>query len=288
MTTAITVSAAPSVQTSTDHGDTSNRRRTTLKPSTILAYDKAMRHYYGVFRGSMPCDRADAERYVASMRKNAAATAYLRLQALRHEHVRLGHSSPTDAPELRALMRNLQLGIMPGRSGATPKRKEPRAASAITRSLLLRVLDVMGRNSRDRRDRALLLLGFMGALSPSAMSALDAADVSFADDAMILRVRESTEAGAAKRSVSVPRTGGDLCAAKAVADWMQYAQLDLTGGPLLRRHDRAGNPTSHRIAPAYFSVIVKARVRASGAEPTNFSGLSLRNGKIRESARGVL
>jgi integrase len=281
------VSAAPFVPTILLQGTAPKRRNTKLKPSTILAYEKAMRHY-AAFNGPMPCDRATLDRYIASMRKNAAATIYLRCQALRNEHARLGHPSPTDAPEMRALMRNLQLGIMPGKAGAAPKRKEPRAASAITRSLLLKMLDAVGRNSRDRRDHALLLMGFMGALSPSAMSALDASDVSFTDDAMILRVRESDEPDAPRRNVSVPRTGGDLCAARAVAEWMQHAQLDLVGGPLLRRHDRAGNPTAHRIAPAYFSVIVKARVRAGGADSANYSGLSLRNGKIRELARGVL
>jgi hypothetical protein len=259
-----------------------------LKPSTILAYDKALRHYRTVFKGTVPADRTTLQRYIASMRKNAPATIYLRCQALRAEHSRLGHSSPTDAPEMRALMRNLQLGIMPGKAGATPKRKEPRAASAITRSLLAKVLDGLGLNSRDRRDRALLLIGFMGALSPSMMSALDASDVRITEDALILSVRESDDPEAPWRKVSVPRTNGPLCAAKAVAEWMQYAALDLEGGPLLRRHDRAGNPTPHRIAPAYFSVIVKSRLRACGVDPTTYSGLSLRNGKTRELARGVL
>lgn len=259
-----------------------------LKPSTILAYDKALRHYSTVFRGSVPADGATLQRYIASMRKNAPATIYLRCQALRAEHVRLGYPSPTDAPDMRALMRNLQLGIMPGKTGATPKRKEPRAASAITRSLLVKMLDFTGMNSRDRRDRALLLIGFMGALSPSMMSALDASDVRITEDALILSVRESDDPDAPRRTVTVPRTNGELCAAKAVAEWMQHAQLDVIGGPLLRRHDRGGDPTPHRIAPAYFGVIVKSRIRACGVDAATYSGLSLRNGKTRELARGVL
>ena len=89
----------------------------------------------------MPADGATLQRYIASMRKNAPATIYLRCQALRAEHVRLGYPSPTDAQDMRVLMRNLQLGIMPGKAGTAPKRKEPRAATAITRSLLVKILD---------------------------------------------------------------------------------------------------------------------------------------------------
>ena len=126
-----------------------------------------MRHYRTVFKGSVPADRAMLERYIASMRKNAPATIYLRCQSLRAEHVRLGFPSPTDTPDMRVLMRNLQLGIMPGKAGSAAKRKEPRAASAITRSLLVKMLDVMGMGSRCRRDRVLLLMGSV-AISGSA------------------------------------------------------------------------------------------------------------------------
>ncbi len=62
----------------------------TLKPSTVLLYDKALRHFREVFGGELPCDRQTVERYIASMRKGSPSTAYLRVQAVRHAHLQLG------------------------------------------------------------------------------------------------------------------------------------------------------------------------------------------------------
>ena len=270
----------------------------TLKPSSVRAYDKAIQHFRTVFKGAVPCDRAALDRYVASMRKNAPSTIYLRLQALRHEHARVGVPSPTDSPEVRALMRQLQRGVIPakidrsGRVRTPPKQKESRQARPLTRALLARMLDAMGANPLDRRDRCLLLLGFGAALSRSTLIALDLGDVSFTNDAMLLAVRESvrdpSNGAERRRVIAVPRTGHELCAARATSEWIHHAQLDGQDGPLIRRFDRAGNPTPYRLEAAYLGAVMKRRIKAVGVDPAPFSSLSLKRGKRAEVVRGLL
>ena len=267
------------------------KRLVSLKASSTIAYTKALRHFREVFGGKLPCDRATIERYITAQRnKVAPATIYLRVQALRHEHVRLGHPSPTDDPALRVVMRQLQQGFVPGKSGATPKRKEPRKARPITRAMLARALDAMGTDGLDRRDRCLLLLGFGAALSRAALAALDVADLRFTNDVMVVSLREGDdEEGQAKsRTVTVPITGHELCAATATKNWISHAALDLEGGPLLRRFDRGGDPTANRLEAPWISVVVKNRLKAVGIDPTPYSALSLRRGRLAEIAKGVL
>ena len=75
--------------------------RRALKSSTAAAYEKDVRQYREVFGGCIPCDQAALKRYIAWLRTRVAPTTmHRRLMALRHEHIRLGHPSPTDAPVL--------------------------------------------------------------------------------------------------------------------------------------------------------------------------------------------
>jgi len=264
-------------------------RRAPLKSSSADTYSKALRHFTTAFKGSVPATVETIHRYVAAMRKSAPATAYLRLQAIRHEHVRQGLPSPTDDPSVRAVMRNLQLGIAPGKKAGGAKRAEPRHARAVTRNLLERMLDAMGTNSLDRRDRCVLTLSFGAALSRSALVALNRDDVRFTNDVMVLTIRDLADT-TRTRTVTVPITGHELCAATATRDWLRHAALDLEpqDGPLLRRFSRAGDPTSERLSAAWINVVLKTRLRAIGVDPAPYSGLSLRRGRLAEIGKGVL
>ena len=269
--------------------------RRALKSSTAVAYEKDVRQYREVFGGCIPCDQAALERYIASLRTRVAPTTmHRRLMALRHEHVRLGHPSPTDAPALRAILRALQLGFVPTNAGSVraPKKKEPRQARPITRSLLAKMLDAMGTNALDRRDRCVLLLGFGAALSRSALTALDVADIRFTNDVMAVRLHDEAVPDGAqprpRRVVTVPITGHELCAATATRQLIEHGALDVEGGPLIRRFDRAGNPTADRLHGAWVSVVVKNRLKAVGIDATDFSALSLRRGRLSEMAKGKL
>jgi len=271
----------------------SKRRTEPLRSSSSEAYAKDVR-LFKEGGGVIPCDAGAIEKYIRTVRnKLAPQTIHRRLMAVRHEHVRLGHASPTDTPELKAMLRQLQMGVVPSKSGAAPasnaKRKEPQQAKPIARPLLEKMLDAMGTNALDRRDRCLLLLGFAAALPRSTLVALDVADLRFTNDVLIVTIRAAESADAEPaRVVTIPVTGHELCAASATKNWIDHAALDIEGGPLLRRFDRGGDPTPHRLDAAWVSAVVKARLKAIGIDPEPYSGLSLRRGRILELGKGVL
>ena len=274
----------------------SERTSRALKPTTSAAYAKDLRQFIAGFGGRIPCDPATLERYIASIRTRVApTTVHRRVMALRNEHVRLGHPSPTDAPGMRTLLRQLQLGLLPTKPGSlkVPRKQEPRQAYPITRAMLSKLLDAMGTSALDRRDRCLLLLGFGAALSRSALTSLDVADIRFTNDVMVVRLPNKTDASnlarqRAPRIVTVPITGHELCAATATRRLIECDALDVQGGPLFRRCNRSGDPTSQRLHSAWVSVVVKSRLETVGIDPTNFSALSLRRGRMAELAKGTM
>jgi integrase len=144
------------------------------------------------------------------------------------------------------------------------------------------MLDAMHRNALDRRDRAMLLLGFFAALNRSQLVAIDVSHIAFSADVMVVQLDGHA------REVAIPITGGELCATTAVRKWIEHAALDVEGGPLFRRFDRAGDPTPHRLDSAYVSVVLKERLKAVGIEPDRYSAHSLRRGRLLEAAKGVL
>ena len=263
-----------------------------LKPSTAAAYAKDLKSFMAGFGGSIPCDPETLERYIASLRTRVSpTTVHRRVMALRNEHVRLGHPSPTDAPGMRTLLRQLQLGLLPTKPGSLkePRKQEARQARPMTRALLVRMLDAMGTSAVDRRDRCLLLLGFGAALSRSALTSLNVADIRFTNDVMVVRLtNEEDPQNRASEIVTVPITGHELCAATATRLLIERDALDVQGGALFRRCSRSGDPTLYRLNSAWVSVVVKRRLEAVGINATNFSALSLRRGRIAELAKGTM
>lgn len=79
-----------------------------------------------------------------------------------------------------------------------------------------------------------------------------------------------------------------MCAATATLDWIKHAALDIEGGPLLRRFDRASNPTPARLSAAFVNEVIKARIAALGIDPKPYSALSLKRGRMLEIAGGKL
>ena len=173
-----------------------------------------------------------------------------------------------------------------------------RQAKPITRALLARMLDAQGSGlrSRDKRDKAILLLGFAG-LKRGEICGLNIEDCVWTPDALVLRLRvtgdisdsgtpESPRGG---RTVSIPLTGGPLCAGTACRAWLEHCDLIGTTGCVFCRFDRASDPVfGERLDSAWVSATVKEHLRAAGvADVADYSAESLRRGgHIAESARG--
>ena len=128
------------------------------------------------------------------------------------------------------------------------------------------------------------LTAFMAGLKRQKLVALDVSDVSFTAEAMLLKVR--SEDNATTRTLAVPATGGDLCAATAVRQYIDH--LALEDGPLFRSCDRGGVHTDKRLAAAFVSCVLKARLTTVGVDAKPFSGESLRRGRALETMTGAV
>ena len=284
-----------------------------LSPSSTEAYQKDARLFVKS-GGVVPCDALALQQYIWAMRnKLAPATLYRRCMAVRHAHYAIGQRSPTDDPLLRPLLRALQLGYVPDKkiihtglsSGAetSAKSRKPRPSLPITRRLLGQMLQPLPRNAIDRRDRALLLLGFAAALKRGALVAINVGDLRFTADALIVQIREAGQERVSEvpllganvgvrveRQIAIPITGGDLCAASAIRDYLLKSALDTDPpeAPLFRACDRGGDPTRNRLDAAVLSLIVKKWVSAAGVDAKLYSAQSLVTGRRSEFAKGLL
>ena len=266
-----------------------NRRGRRLASSSASAYDKDL-VLFRKLGGTTPTDAAGVLRFVELLRKRVGpATAYRRVMAVQRWHVDSGHDAPTDDPAVRAAVRWLQSGRYPPKPGSkAPVASAPRqvrSAKPLTRVLLERCLEALGRNPLDKRDRAMLLLGFMAALKRQQLVALDVRDLAFTPDAMLVTLRHAD--GSIRRTVAVPATGGELCAATACRQYTEHLALP-PEALLFASYNRAGEPTSNRLCAAFVSVVVKRALTTVGIDARDFSGESLRRGRLLEAAKGTL
>ena len=259
-----------------------------LSRATIEAYRKDIR-IYCEGGGNVPTSVDDLKRYLLKHRTLSPSTLHRRCQAIRHAHVSQGLPSPTADPSMVSVMRALHRGVVLDKKildGAEPeagaRRKAPTSAAAISRALLMRCIEILPRNMAERRDIALLLLLFHGALRRAEAVALNIEDLRFSQDSIQVQV--------GKRQIALPRTGGDLCAARACLELIERAAWDIEGttGPLFRRAERGGALSEDRLDSGAVSLIIKRMVAATGADPARYSGESPRLGRMAEVMRGRL
>ena len=281
-----------------------------LRASTKVAYQKDVARFIHSYGGTIPCTPDDLIRFITALVKRVApVTIARRCQAIRDAHVRGAHSSPTDDPRVREALRWMVAGHVPHNlvePAKTSKRPLPdiriaakpkRVAKIIDRALLNRMFDCMGSGMRtmDRRDRAILLLGFSG-FKRGAICAINIDDLNFTQDAMLIRMRTTSDPGGdidsqvsepTSRVMAIPFTRGPLCAATACQTWLKHNDLEGATGALFPSFTRSGEPTTDRLASAYVSVIVKERLKAAGiADVSAYSAESLRRGHQAEAVKG--
>jgi integrase len=72
----------------------------------------------------------------------------------------------------------------------------------------------------------------------------------------------------------------------ALKRWLAEARIE--AGPVFRRIDQWGNVDRHALTPQSINLILKARVKQAGLDPTVFSAHGLRAGYLTEAAnRGI-
>lgn len=147
-------------------------------------------------------------------------------------------------------------------AGQAPVRAKTRTLGEEELALLLAACG--GESLTDCRDRALLLTAFALDLRPAELTALR---VEYLTGDTLPRLRRNAGKDAAALPLPLPVFA-------ALTLWLQRANL--REGPLFRAVDRWGKPGRLGLTPQSVTLIVRARAKAAGLDPTAFSARSLR------------
>ena len=152
-----------------------------------------------------------------------------------------------------------------------PSGVRPRSSSTACASI---IAGIEGDDVRALRDRALLLVGFFGALRRSELVALDVKGRSYVEirsEGLILHLT-ATKASAATQSVCIPRRTDELCATRALEQYLatrrHHARAAVPrgeqgGAPArapARCDERAPHPQSARRRSAVLAALVARRL----------------------------
>ncbi len=201
-----------------------------------------------------------------------------------------GLTGAFNGPSLKSALR---LAV---RASARPRQRKSKRA--VTGDVLARLLSACaGEKPADLRDRALLLTAFAsGGRRRSEVAALrvenlvdeepvraDPADAS-APPLPCLSIRLGrTKTTTSDDDEQVVLIGRPVVALKG---WLEHASI--LEGPIFRRIDQWGNIDRRALTPQSVNLILKARCKQAGLEPTLFSAHGLRSGYLTEAAnRGI-
>ncbi|HEY0777218.1 MAG TPA: site-specific integrase [Gemmatirosa sp.] len=247
-------------------------------PATVRAYtsDVAVFSAWCAARSHASCPAAATTIAVfladEAQRGIKPSTLARRVAAIRYAHVGAGLEPPTDAPEVRQVMRGIRRTVT-----TRPTRKAPATAECVVAMLAHCPATLAG-----LRDRALLQLGFGGAFRRSELSALDVADLEEKADGLLVTVRRSkTDQEGAGAVVAVARGVRD-CPVAAVRAWLTAAAI--TTGPAFRPVSKEGRPRVARFSAYSVGELVKAYAARAGYDPATFGGHSLRAGFLTSAA----
>ncbi len=251
---------------------TSHYLQAAISNNTRRAYRSDVAHFIkwgGIIPSSPEVVTAYITQYAGTVK---AATLARRLVSIGRAHTSQGLVNPCGHDLVRATLRGIR------RIHGVASRQ---VAPAVREDMLQMVEGLRG--VKGVRDRALLLLGFAGAFRRSELVSLTVADLEFVDRGLVVHLRRSkTDQEGVGRKIAIPFARGSVCPVEAIRDWLTTSGI--SDGPVFRpvtRHGRIGalSLSGHAVAE-----IVKARARAAGLNPVNYSGHSLRAGLITSAA----
>jgi integrase len=201
-----------------------------------------------------------------------------------------GFSGAFDAPGFRAA---IKLAV---RASGRPRGRK--SQKAVTADILGTILKTTSSDRlADVRDRALLMLAFAsGGRRRSEVAALRVEDLIEEEPVptdpsdpssprlpcLTIRLGR-TKTAAADEDERVILIGKPVIALK---NWLERARI--TSGPLFRGIDRWGHVDRKGLDPQSVNLIVKARIKAAGLDPSAYSAHGLRSGFLTEAAnRGI-
>lgn len=204
-----------------------------------------------------------------------------RLSTLAMAHRTAGWVNPCNDDRVRQALRALR------RTGAPARR-----ATAATKDVLDEMLEDCAtdaraglawsrrRTLRGLRDAAVLLVGATSGRRRSEIVALDVEDLTLLEDGDYVAQLRRSKTDPEGRGHHFSIRGR---AAAALRAWLEAARLD--SGPVFRAVSKGGEIGAARLSDRAVSLIVKARVRATGRDPRGWSGHSLRSGFVTQTGR---
>jgi site-specific recombinase XerD len=226
---------------------------------------------------SLPADHQTVALYVSSLvgAGKKPATIKRRLAAIGKAHELSGTMNPCAHPVVKAAVRGYVMKV-----GARPTQKSP-----ITQTEIKKIIAACeGETLFELRNRALLLVGFAGAFRRSELVALDVTDLEWSDEGVALVTRRGKSDQTGQGHVrAIPFVGGPTCAAVALAEWINAAEIE--NGPVFRTLTRGGSVTPRRLDTGSVALIVKSMVKGAGMDPAKYAAHSLRAGHVTEARR---
>lgn len=205
-----------------------------------------------------------------------AGTLARRLAAVRYWHHQAGYVSPTDHPQVRALLSGIRRVHKSSKRQATPLYLEDLATA----------LSSLDGTVKDARDRALMLVGWWAALRRSELVGLDVEDVENVAEGIVLTLRWSkTDQSGQGRQVPLHyREDENIDPVRALRKWLDVAGID--SGPAFTPVGRWHRPRpGMRLSSRSVSLVVKAMAAEIGLDPAGYSAHSLRSGFVSECDR---
>ncbi|MPM74201.1 Tyrosine recombinase XerC [bioreactor metagenome] len=202
------------------------------------------------------------------------STITRRISAISQAHQTAGFTSPTHALPVRALMSGIRRAKGTAQEGKTP----------ILVDDIKTMIAMLPDNLLGVRDKALLLLGFTGAFRRSELVSLNIEDLAFSRERLTVLLRKSkTDQDGQGTKKGIPYCLDSItCPVQAIQDWLNASGI--VTGALFRAINRHGQLQPGRLSDKAVALIVKRSVEATGLNPNNYSGNSLRAGLATSAA----
>ena len=248
-------------------------------PSTLRAYrsDWAIFERWCHARGiqSLPAAPEAVAVFLGSQASDGSKPATLtrRVAAIRYFHIMAGiTNSPTASEIVRSTMKGIRRTL-----GTAKAQKAPATADR-----LLKMLEQVPNTLQGCRDRSILLLGFAGAFRRSELANLLVNDLEEVPSGLRVHIRKSKTDQQGSGQVVPIIKGARACPVKAVANWLQTANIK--EGSVFRRLGKGGKTFKKSLTPYSIGKIVKRYAELAGYDSAEYGGHSLRSGFLTSAA----
>ncbi len=255
-------------------------QRASLSKNTHIAYAKGWAAFeaFCAEHGypSLPASAEHVARFaIDATDRYSMGTVQIYCSAICHHHRESAHTSPTDHPTFRSVMRGLK----------RLKGTAPRQVDALRADDIVSMIDACDTTTTiGLRDSAILAVGFSAALRRSEIAGLLVEDIRIYQDPrrMIVTIRQSkTDQEGAGQTIAVP-DGENIRPVSRLLVW--WHSVGIERGPAFQTLSRGGHLRGRTLHHSDIPRIVKHYGAKIGLDPSRLAGHSLRAGFVTSAA----